>query len=251
MKAFITNKKTLFILGTIFILLLWEVLSLAFDRNSMIFPSPISTFNAMGDLLKRSSTYSYLLNSVLKTVMGFVISFILSLLLGIIAGHNGSFYQFLKPLINVIKSIPTVAFVYLFLIIFQPKNSPIYVVVLVSFPILYESIVAGINKTDPIIIQAAKVDGANKITQILRMRLPLAIPYILVGISSSLAMSFKVEIMAEVLTGMTKGGIGAAIGALQGSESNLSYVFGYTLIIVIFVLLFTYISEHFKKVFIQ
>ena len=105
--------------------------------------------------------------------------------------------------------------------------------------------------TDPFVIQAARVDGANKLAEIFRIRLPLASSYILVGLSSSLAMSFKVEIMAEVLTGMTKGGIGAAISAFQGSEANLNNVFGYTLIVVVIVLVFTSVSEYLKKVFIN
>lgn len=251
MKRFLSNKKVLFILGFIFILLLWFLFSLIFDRNSMIFPSPIDSFKAMFTLLSKGSTYEYLGKTLLRMIVGFLIAFIIALILGIFGGHNENIYIFLKPLMNVLKSIPTVAFVYLFIIIFQPKYAPVYVVILVSMPILYESIVQGIKKTDPYIIEATKIDGARKSQEILKVRLPLASSYILVGISSSLAMSFKVEIMAEVLTGMTKGGIGAAIGALQGSDVNLVNIFGYTLIIVIIVLIFTSISEYLKKVFIN
>lgn len=251
MKAFFTNKKVLLILGTVFILLLWLILSALFDKNAMIFPSPIDSIKSMSNLLGYKSTYEYLGSTLFRMIVGFFTAFIVALFLGIIAGHNQSFYTFLKPLMNVLKSVPTVVFVYLFIIIFQPKNAPIYVVILVSMPILFEAIVQGISKTDPLVIQAAKIDGANKLAEIIRVRLPLATPYIIVGISSSLAMSFKVEIMAEVLTGMTKGGLGAAIGALQGSEASLVNVFGYALIVITLVLIFTYLSEYLKKVFID
>lgn len=251
MTKFFTNKKVLFLLGTLFILLLWFVISLLFDKNSMIFPSPINAFKAMIDLLGKKATYQYLGSTLLRMLIGFVIAFFFALVLGILGGHNPSFYIFLKPLMNVLKSVPTVAFVYLFIIIFQPKHAPTYVVILVSLPILFESVVTGIKQTDPFVIQAARVDGANKLAEIFRIRLPLASSYILVGLSSSLAMSFKVEIMAEVLTGMTKGGIGAAISAFQGSEANLNNVFGYTLIVVVIVLVFTSVSEYLKKVFIN
>lgn len=251
MKAFISNKKVLFIFGIFFILLLWFLISALFDTNQMIFPDPISAFKSMIELLKNKNTYIYLGKTLLRMIIGFSASFLIALILGIFAGHNESVYSFLKPLMNVLKSVPTVAFVYLFIIIFQPVNSPIFVVMLVSLPILYEAIVTGISKTDPFVIEAARVDGANKVAEIFYVRLPLAAPYILVGLSSSLAMSFKIEIMAEVLTGMTRGGIGAAIGALQGNEANLVNVFGYTLIIIVIVLVFTYLSEHLKKVFIN
>ena len=251
MTKFFTNKKVLFGLGTLFILLLWFIISLLFDKNSMIFPSPISASEAMIGLLGKAVTYQYLGLTLLRMLIGFLIAFFFALVFGIFAGHNPSFYIFLKPLMNVLKSVPTVAFVYLFIIIFQPRHAPVYVVILVSLPILFESVVTGIKKTDPDVLDAARVDGASKIDEIFKIRLPLATSYILVGISSSLAMSFKVEIMAEVLTGMTKGGIGAAISAFQGSETNLNNVFGYTLIVIIIVLLFTSVSEYLKKVFIN
>lgn len=250
MKRFIKNKNVLFILGILFILLLWFLLSLCFDTNNMIFPGPIVSFKAMFELLGRKVTYTYLGKTLLRLVIGFSVSFALAIVLGSIAGHYPSVYTFLKPFMNVCKSIPTVALVYLFIIVFQPMNAPIYVVMLISLPILFEAIYQGINKTDPFVLSAARVDGASKLKQIIRIRLPLAIPYILVGISSSLAMSFKVEIMAEVLAGMTKGGIGAAIGGLTG-EANLVLMFGYTLIILFVVLIFTFVSEHLKKVFID
>ena len=250
MKTILSNKKVIFGLGIIFILLLWFIISALFDNNSMIFPSPIVAFKSMIGLLGEKSTYEYLGSTLLRMIIGFIIAFAFALLLGVFAGHNENIYIFFKPMMNVLKSIPTVAFVYLFIIIFKPKYAPVYVVILVSLPILYESAVSGIKHTNQDIVDASKIDGANRTQEILRIRLPLATSYILVGISSSLAMSFKVEIMAEVLSGMTKGGIGAAIGALQGSEANLANVFGYTLIIIVVVLLFTTLSEYFKKVFI-
>ena len=251
MKKFFTNKKVLFILGIFFILLLWLVLSLLFDKNSMIFPSPIESFKSMIGLLGKKTTYEYLGFTLLRMVIGFAIAFALALVIGIFAGHNENIYTFLKPLMNVLKSVPTVSFVFLFVVIFQPRHAPAYVVILVSLPILFESVVTGIKKTDPDVIQAARVDGANKFKEIIHIRLPLASSYILVGISSSLAMSFKVEIMAEVLTGMTRGGIGSAILGVQQSEITLTNIFGYTLIVIVVVLLFTALSEHLKKVFIN
>lgn len=250
MKKFLKNKTVLFTLGILFILLLWFVISISVDRNNMIFPGPIESAKAMFGLLGKEVTYIYLGYTLLRLFIGFFVSFAVAILLGAFAGRNEGLYTFLKPFMNICKSVPTVTLVYLFIIIFQPRNAPVYVVILVSLPILFEAVVQGIRKTDPDVIDAARVDGASKLVEIFQIRLPLAISYIVVGVSSSLAMSFKVAIMAEVLTGMTKGGIGAAIGGLK-DEVNLTNLFGYTLIILIVVLIFTFVSEHLKKVFID
>ena len=112
------------------------------------------------------------------------------------------------------------------------------IVSLISFPILYESVVGGYENIEKNIIDAMKIDGENNIKNILKVKLPLSIPYILVGIASSFGLAFKIEIMAEVLTGDTNSGVGAAILAAQRNDpSNMVPIFAYSFIAVALVLL--------------
>ena len=70
--------------------------------------------------------------------------------------------------------------------------------------------------------------------------------YILLGISSSFALSFKIEIMAEILTGNTSLGLGSAILSAQRNDpTNMIPIFSYSLLTVIFVLLISFV---FKKI---
>ena len=129
-----------------------------------------------------------------------------------------------------------------------PKNAPIYIVILVALPINYESICLGFESTEKEIIEASKVDGSNIINTIFKIKLPLAIPYIVLGIKSSFALAFKVEIMAEVITGSTSNGIGCAIVSAQRSDpTNMVPVFAYSLVAIVIMLIFDIISERLKK----
>ena len=93
-------------------------------------------------------------------------------------------------------------------------------------------------------IDASKVDGSKGISTIFRIRLPLAIPYILVGIASSFALSFKIEIMAEIITGDTSHGLGSAISAAQKNDpSNMVPIFAYSLIAIVFILIVTIVED--------
>ena len=76
------------------------------------------------------------------------------------------------------------------------------------------------------------------INTIFKIKLPLAIPYIVLGIKSSFALAFKVEIMAEVITGSTSNGIGCAIVSAQRSDpTNMIPVFAYSIIAIVIMLL--------------
>ena len=248
MRKFISNKFTLFALGIIFVIALWFVLSLCFDTNGGIFPSPIDTFVRFGELLTEPYSYQCLGYTFLRMLIGFAISFLLALVVGIFAGNHQYLYEFLKPLMTVIKSIPTVALVFLFVVLLAPKDAPILVVIVICFPILYEAVAGGIRKVDPQIVQAARVDGASYLKRVLFIKLPLSISYIIVGIVSSFSLSFKIEIMAEVITGYTRNGLGSVIHYVQQEDpTNLTGVFAYALFAIIFMLLFSLLETIIKQ----
>ena len=244
MKRFISNKFVLFALGILFVIALWFILSLAFDTNGGIFPSPIATFQEFGLLLTDPYSYQCLGHSFLRMLIGFSISFLAALVLGIFAGNHQEVYDFLKPLMVVIKSIPTVALVFLFVVLVTPRNAPIFVVIIICFPILYESVAGGFKKVDLEVVQASQVDGANYLQRVLFIKLPLSVPYIIVGLASSFSLSFKLEIMAEVITGYTRNGLGSVIHFTQQNDpANLTGVFAYSLFAVLFMLLITLLEQ--------
>lgn len=204
----------------------------------MIFPHPIETFKMMFQLLGKKETYTYLGFSILRLIIGFASSFVLAFLLGILVNNNDYLYKFFTPLMTFLKAAPTATFVFLFLVLFGGQNAPVFVVIMMTFPILYESIVSALKSTSETVLEAAKVDGATKFKTLFFIQLPLGIPYISLGVVSTFGMAFKVEIMAEIITGITKGGIGTMISISRLLDpSNLTPMFAYSLMAIILVLL--------------
>lgn len=244
MKRFITNKFILFSLGILSLVVVWFIFALLFDRNGSIFPSPILTFDRLFVLLGDPYTYTCLLYTFIRMIIGFFSSFALALIFGILAGNHPSLYQFFKPLMVTLKSIPTVTLVFLFIVLFAPKDAPIFVVMLICFPVLYEAIAGGINNVDKQVIEASRIDGASYLKRTIFIKLPLAVPYIIVGMVSSFALSFKIEIMAEVLTGYTRNGLGSVIQfARNDNPSDMSTIFAYALIAIIIMLIVSLFEE--------
>ena len=228
----------MFLYGTIFIFLLWWIISLCF--NSLVVPSPWSTIALAFEYLKDGYTYICLGYSLLRMIVGFLIAFVVAFALGLIVNDNEKLYQFFTPLMTFFKAIPTAALVFLFIVIIGTQSAPILVVVLIGIPILYESIIGGLKNSDEEMLEAAEIDGAKKIKKLFRIQLPIGIPYIIVGMISTFSLSFKIEIMAEVITGYTKNGLGSLIKGAQVSDpTDLTPVFAYSLIAVVLMLLVT------------
>ncbi|MBR1581524.1 MAG: ABC transporter permease subunit [Bacilli bacterium] len=244
MKKFITNNYTLYSIGFILFLLIWTVISLSIQERDLIFPDPLSTLKTTFELLKTSYVYKSLGASFLKMIIGFLISLALALIFGTIAGNIKYSEKIMAPTILILKTIPTASLVFLFLVLFNAKYTPIAIVALISFPILFESVLGGIKNIDKDILDALKMENCSEFRKLIKVKLPLAFPYILVGIFSSFALSFKIEIMAEVISGSTSYGLGSAISSAQkNNPADMAPIFAYSLIAIIFIILFSLITR--------
>lgn len=248
MKKSILNKILIRILGIILFILIWQILSMVVGDSSFILPGPFKTFNEAVKMISDDYLYKCIGQTMSRMIIGFIISFVLAFIFGIIAGNNKTFKELIKPTITILRSLPTATIVYLFLVLVGARLTPMYIVILVSFPILYESITAGIESTPSAIVDAAKLDTSSIVKMNVHIRIPLAVNYIVVGVASSFALSLKIEIMAEVITGYTRQGLGSAILAAQRSDpTNMVPVFAYSFFAILIMLVFDTISDVIKS----
>ena len=251
MKKFITaltSNTSLYIYGVFFVFVVWFLISISQGSGNLVFPNPIETIKQTGVLLSKPTIYIALGWTLLRTFIGFSIAFIFALIIGVLAGSFKKVQLFLKPLMIVLKSAPTAAFVFLFLILSGSRYAPIYIVILLAFPILYESVVGGLNSISDEINDALKVDSGLFIKPLIKVKLPLSFRFIAVGLASSFALSFKTSIMAEIITGDTNYGLGSMINAYRNSEpANLTPIFAITLIAIIIILFVDLLSTLIKR----
>lgn len=250
MKKFISNKIVLTIIGIIVFLTAWLLISYAVDEKSMVFPNPFVTFVEAFKLLGKPSLYFDIGYSMLRTLLGFLLAFGFAILFGSLAGQFPFLGTIFKPTMVALKSVPTVALVFLFIILSGAKWAPIFIVFLICFPILYESVYGGFINIDKELINASKMDGSSWLKTVWYVKLPLALPYIFVGMVSSFALSFKIEIMAEVITGDTGYGLGSSIAYAQSTDpANMVPIFAYSIIAIIFIMILTIFEVLVKKFF--
>lgn len=247
-KKFITSKKLYTVIGILVFLLLWQIISLFIKDNIFIFPGPIDTLKQVVTMLESRYVYECILNTISRMLVGYLISFVLAFILGVLAGNFEKLEYIFKPTISVFKSIPTACLVYLFLIVVGAKMTPLMIVILVAFPILYENICAGIKATPIEIINAYKLDNTSFFDSNIKIRIPLAKNHIKTGFNSSFGLALKIEIMAEVITGYTRLGLGSAILAAQRSDpSNMLPIFAYGLIAIVLMLIVDVITNIISK----
>ena len=139
-------------------------------------------------------------SSLYRVIVGFLIGAGLALPLGLAMGANARIYAWFNPLVQLLRPIPPIAYIPLAILWFGLGNPPaVFLIALGAFfPVLMNTI-AGVRQVDGIYLRAARNLGASGSTLFLRVILPAAVPYILVGVRIGIGTAFIVVIVSEMI----------------------------------------------------
>lgn len=159
---------------------------------------------ASGDLL------AGLLVSFLRVVSGFAIALVLGVVLAVVAGLSRLGELVLDPPLQMIKAMPFLGLLPLFILWFGIGEGPKIGLVVVGaiFPI-YLTLHAGIRGVDLKLIEAGRVLGLTRLERVRHIILPGALPSLLVGVRYGLSLAWLSLVVGEQINATS--GIGALI----------------------------------------
>jgi len=122
------------------------------------------------------------IGSLYRVIVGFLIGAGLALPVGLMMGASDRVYDWLNPLVQLLRPIPPIAYIPLSILWFGLGNKPAVFLISLGafFPVLMNTI-AGVRQVDGIYIRAARNLGASGSTMFLRVILPAAVPSRLTG----------------------------------------------------------------------
>ena len=244
MNSIIKNNKVYYVLGLLFIVCLWSVLSLI-SNNDFIVPSPSLTIDALYEIICDIATYKILGLTLLRLLLSISSSFILGVVLAVFSYFSQKVNCFVKPLIVIMKTIPVVAIVIMLLVIIGREYSSYLIVGFVAFPIIYEGTLNGFFTFDKDMLDEVKMVSKTNVQILQHIYLPLIRPHLLTSLLQSFGLGLKVLVMAEFII-ETKDSIGEAIRFYK-NEALTEYIFAWSIILIIFVLLIDSLFNILKK----
>ena len=205
------------------------------DGHEVIIPSIKSTILSLITITTDKSFVSIMCATLLRSLISFLISFTLALGLGVIGSISMTVYNLMIPMLAFLKAVPTMAVIMLALIWLSNDSAPVLIGFIIVFPILYESVLAGVLNVNPKIVEMARLYKVKKWTVIKDIYIPNILMNVNGVVSSALGLNLKVVIAGEVL-GQPKYSIGSAL-QLEKMYLNTSGVFAWIIIIVISVVI--------------
>jgi ABC-type nitrate/sulfonate/bicarbonate transport system permease component len=194
-----TPRLLVILLPGLFFLILWEGLARSGLFNINLFPPPSTCLNALIASVVTWEFWRDLLYSSQRIVLGYAIGVSLGITAGVCTGRKpiyditfGQILQFLRP-------VPPVAIVPLAILWFGlGESSKYFLVAWGSFFPVWINTHLGVSRVDRTYIWAARSLGALD-RQILReVVLPAALPMIIAGMRTSIAIAFICVFVAEM-----------------------------------------------------
>ena len=189
------------------LLALWQAVVSAFAVPVYLLPSPAAIVIAIGDV--PGVVADHALATLVTVFAGFALSIVAALPLAALLTLSPLARAALYPLLVLTQSIPKIALAPILVLMLGTNILPkIMITFLVAFFPLVIASAAGFSATPPELIELGRSLRASKRKELLRIRLPYAIPFIFSGLK--MAITFSV--------------IGAVVGEFVAADRGLGYL---------------------------
>src|SRR3989440_2659836 len=176
--------------------LVWEAACQFFAVPSYIIPAPSAIWKETTALPGNVAWHTLVTT---KTVLlGFLVSVLVSLPLAVLLTSSPLVAAAVYPLLVLTQAIPKVALAPILVVVLGTSELPrVVVTFLVAFFPLVLSIASGLVSVPPELIELRRACQANRWTELWRIRLPYAVPFVFSGLKAAIALAVVGAVVAE------------------------------------------------------
>lgn len=203
------KKALLPLAGISAFVFIWQIVVWAGRWDQNLLPSPADVCRALCELAADGSLWQHAGISLYRFVCGYMLSVVTALPLGLMLGWWRPAQRFINPVIQILRPISPIAWFPFIVLWFGIGNAPAIAIISIAgfFPIMLACI-SSVSKIDPIYIKLADNFELSRFQFFYKIALPLAFPYITVGLHIALGAAW----------------IFLVAGEMVGAQSGLGYL---------------------------
>ncbi len=178
----------------------WEFAAAHEWLPSNLLPAPSVIVATLADLAHRGELADHVIATTVRVAVGFALGVVAATILGALCGAVPLAHRLLDPSIQGLKSVPSLAWVPLFILWFGifETSKVILIAVGIFFPV-YLALAAGIPGVDRKLVEVARVYRYSTGALVRRVLLPAVLPTYLIGLRSGLALGWMFVVAAELM----------------------------------------------------
>ncbi|MBB6082265.1 NitT/TauT family transport system permease protein [Castellaniella defragrans] len=197
-------RKLAMLIAIAAILLFWQMA--AWTLPDFLMPGVPKVLERVWHDIQTAEFRAILAGSMGRLGVGYGFALLFGIGFGLAGGLLVFFREVLKSAIIVLQSIPSIAWVPLFLILMGFGNVPIIVVI--ALAAFFPAALSVMNATESVLqthVSAARVMGANPWDMLRRVYLPAVMPELITGAQLAFGNAWRALISAEMLIGFGQG----------------------------------------------
>ncbi|MBV9326358.1 MAG: ABC transporter permease [Chloroflexi bacterium] len=208
------------LIALVLFLAAWHLASIPAGR--LLLPSPIDVVPAFVDELRSGQLLSATFASLQVFAAGYLLAIVTGVGLGVLMGGVPRLGETLEIYVNALNATPRVALIPFIILWFGlgPAAKIVVVWLMAMLPILINTY-AGVQNTDPDLLEAARSFGAGRGQLFRHIMLPGALPYIVSGLRLGAALAMVGTVVAELQTALA--GLGYLMAQFSGSFQTAKY----------------------------
>ena len=227
---FINTKTAAILFGTLSIvtfLIVWQ-LSISFTRVGLLLPGPFEVleffFRSFVKPIGRHTILEHTLISLRRVMVGYGIGIALGVFVGVGMGVSKTFEAIFKPIFEMLRPIPTIAWIPMAILWFGVgEMSKYFIIFYGTFANVTLNAYSGVQRVDPVLLGAAKMLGSTDRQLLPKVILPATVPSIFAGMQTGLSAGWMSVIAAE----MVKSSEGLGWTIIMGQEiANTPQILG-------------------------
>jgi NitT/TauT family transport system permease protein len=213
------------------LLLLWALAARRNPTLSDVLGSPSQVAERLWALAASGEIFHHLAITSLEALLGFVAGSLLGAATAFLLAFIPFLRRLLDPLIGVFAVVPRIVLAPIFMVWFGLGIlSKAALVTVVVFFIVYFNVDAGLRNISAVLIDRARVMGANTLGLVREIYVPASIVWILSGLRISVGFAFLGAIVAEYLG--SNAGLGSLIATAQALNDPNAVMAGLLVILL-------------------
>lgn len=184
--------------SVVVMVIFWEYAVTALAIPEYLVPPPSAVFRSLSNMWESGLLVTHGVITLLEAALGFLIAFILSTMLAIGISEFRLFERLIYPYLAALQSMPKVAIAPLVMIWFgMGIESKIVLSALLSFFPMLVNAVEGLKSIDDKRARLFRSLGASRLQTLRLLKIPNALPFLLVGIELGTIYAMLGAIVAE------------------------------------------------------
>ncbi len=171
--------------------------------------------------------WSFGMITLTTVIVSVMICFVIGVPLGILAAYNKTADAMIRPVLDTMQTMPVFVYLVPVIMLFGAGQVPsVIATVIYALPPLVRCTTLGIRELPTEINEVSNSFGASLVQTLVKVKLPMAVPAIMVGVNQGIMMALAMEVVTpliggqglglQVFDGMNRASIGVSLEAGLG-----------------------------------